>query len=74
MHSFLFLDRNNACLAWEALGEYEELYYNDAGESQSRNWRTTGFSQPTRYPRAWVRYFTRPVVYFSHPTGTYFIF
>ena len=63
-----FSDRDGDCLSFEALGEYDELFFAD-GESQSRNWRTTGTSFVTRYPRAWERYLTRPIAYLQHGSG-----
>ena len=69
--NILISDRESDCLAFELLGEYDELFFNESGESQSRNWRTTGTSFVTRYPRAWERYLTRPVGYLQHGSGEF---
>ena len=65
-----FSDRANDCLAYECLGEYDEVMYDSDGRPLFRIWYegrndTTG----VHYPRDWTAYFYRPVYYLKAPMG-----
>ena len=66
------LDKGNSCLAYEVLGEFFEMMYDDSGAVQYRVWQYGGGRDGVRYPRDWTKYFRRPAVYLTSKTGKIF--